>query len=41
MILKPNPGKLTLTYFEARGRAEAIRVAMHDHGVEFDDVTFT
>ena len=41
MILKPHPGKLTLTYFEARGRAEAIRVAMHDHGIEFEDVTFT
>eukprot|EP01050_Picozoa_sp_SAG11_P030182 SAG11_NODE_8817_length_973_cov_1.813501_3_plen_119_part_00 len=31
----------TLRYFDARGRAEAIRLAMVDNSVDFVDATFT
>ena len=34
-------GPLTLRYFDARGRAEAIRLALHDHKVPFADETFS
>jgi hypothetical protein len=31
----------TLRYFDVRGRGEAIRLALHDQGVEFEDASFS